>query len=101
MSDFAQPPPRNPSTLDKVVAEVSERRRLWKKEHPDSAEPLRLPEKSVPSSAPHTSGAAYRRISDVEASPISWYWRGKLARGKVSLIVGHPGLAKSTLALSI
>lgn len=44
---------------------------------------------------------AYRRMSDIKAQPIRWLWPGVIARGKVSMIAGHPGLGKSQLALGI
>src|SRR5262249_19825332 len=42
-----------------------------------------------------------RRISEIEAQPIRWLWPGRIARGKVTMLAGHPGLAKSQLALGI
>ena len=38
-----------------------------------------------------------RRASDVEAKPIAWLWEPHFALGKFSMIVGDPGLSKSTL----
>ena len=46
-------------------------------------------------SAGDPSGILYRCMADVRAKPIRWLWPGRIARGKVSLIVGHPGLGKS------
>src|SRR5262245_4950033 len=37
------------------------------------------------------------RMSDVQEEPISWLWRGWLARGKLSLLMGDPGLGKSLI----
>ena len=42
-----------------------------------------------------------RRLSDIEAKPVSWLWRGRIARGKVSIIAGNPGLGKSQVTASI
>lgn len=42
-----------------------------------------------------------RRLSDIEAKPIRWLWPGRIARGKVSMIAGHPGLGKSQLTAAI
>ena len=42
-----------------------------------------------------------RRLSDIEAKPISWLWPGRIARGKVTLIAGNPGLGKSQIAANI
>ena len=40
---------------------------------------------------------AYRCIADVQAKPIHWLWPGRIARGKVSMIAGNPGLGKSQI----
>lgn len=45
--------------------------------------------------------AVYRRLSDVKAQPISWLWQGRIARGKVSMIAGNPGLGKSQLTAAM
>ena len=42
-----------------------------------------------------------RRMSDVEPKPVSWLWPGRIARGKVSIIAGNPGLGKSQITASI
>ena len=42
-----------------------------------------------------------RRMADIEAKPISWLWPGRIARGKVSIIAGNPGLGKSQITASI
>jgi len=47
------------------------------------------------------SGIVCSRVADIEAKPIRWLWRGRIARGKVTLIAGHPGLGKSQAALSL
>lgn len=43
----------------------------------------------------------YRSMADIEAKPISWLWPGRIAKGKVSMIVGNPGLGKSQVCASI
>lgn len=40
---------------------------------------------------------AYKRASDIQAMPIRWLWHGKIARGKVSMLAGNPGLGKSQI----
>lgn len=42
-----------------------------------------------------------RRMSDIEPRPVSWLWPGRIARGKVSIIAGNPGLGKSQITASI
>ena len=43
----------------------------------------------------------YRAISDIQAKPIHWLWKGRIARGKVSMIAGNPGLGKSQITASM
>ena len=42
-----------------------------------------------------------RRMSAIQAKPIRWLWPGRIARGKVSMIAGHPGLGKSQLTAAL
>ena len=46
------------------------------------------------------SGIVSSCVADIEAKPIRWLWRGRIARGKVTLIAGHPGLGKSQAILN-
>ncbi len=41
------------------------------------------------------------RFADIQSEPISWLWQGRIARGKVTLIVGDPGLGKSLLTTTL
>jgi putative DNA primase/helicase len=43
----------------------------------------------------------YRSMSEVESRAIDWLWPGRFAKGKVSMIVGNPGLGKSQVCASI
>ncbi|HTP64636.1 MAG TPA: AAA family ATPase [Geobacteraceae bacterium] len=52
-------------------------------------------------SAEKTLPFRYRRLSDIEAKPIRWLWPGRIARGKVSILAGHPGLGKSQITASL
>lgn len=40
-----------------------------------------------------------RRMSDIPFEPVEWLWNKKIARGKITLIAGHPGLGKSQIGL--
>jgi putative DNA primase/helicase len=52
--------------------------------------------------APTTaSRAIFRRVADVQAKPIRWLWPGRIARGKVSIIAGNPGLGKSQVTVAM
>lgn len=48
-----------------------------------------------------SSDVLSRCMADIEAKPINWLWYGKIARGKVSMIAGHPGLGKSQITASL
>jgi hypothetical protein len=42
-----------------------------------------------------------RRVADIAARPVQWLWPGRIARGKVTMLAGHPGLGKSQVALAM
>lgn len=46
-------------------------------------------------------GAVVRCLADVTPMPIEWLWPGRIALGKVTLIVGDPGLGKSLLTIAL
>ncbi|MFW6062320.1 MAG: AAA family ATPase, partial [Planctomycetota bacterium] len=41
------------------------------------------------------------RLADVEAQDVHWLWLNRFARGKLSLLAGHPGLGKSQITIDI
>ncbi len=41
------------------------------------------------------------RVSDVTPEPVKWLWPGRLARGKLTLIAGDPGIGKSQIGIDI
>jgi hypothetical protein len=43
----------------------------------------------------------FLRAADVPHRPVEWLWPGRIAIGKVTLLVGDPGLGKSLVALDI
>lgn len=47
---------------------------------------------------PQPSRLQVIRLSDVQPEAISWLWRGRLARGKATLLMGDPGLGKSLIS---
>lgn len=52
----------------------------------------------VPKPEPHDDGRAspvMLNMADVEATPISWLWTGRVAVGRITLMAGHPGCGKS------
>ncbi len=46
-------------------------------------------------------GLECETLADVVPEEIDWLWRGRIARGKVTMIVGDPGDGKSYLSLAI
>ncbi len=40
-------------------------------------------------------------IKDVEMQPINWLWKSRIARGKITIIAGNPGLGKSQLTAAL
>jgi archaellum biogenesis ATPase FlaH len=41
------------------------------------------------------------KLADVQPEPIHWLWPGRIALGKLTLLIGDPGLGKSLLTLDI
>jgi hypothetical protein len=42
-----------------------------------------------------------RNVSNITAQPIRWMWQDRIARGKLTIIAGNPGLGKSQITASI
>ena len=42
-----------------------------------------------------------RKFSDIEIKPVNWLWEGQIARGKLTIITGEPGLGKSQITAFI
>lgn len=56
----------------------------------------------IPAKEPIQAGTlTTRRLSDISPEPVSWLWPGRIARGKVTMIAGNPGLGKSQITASI
>jgi putative DNA primase/helicase len=62
--------------------------------HPEAAEPPARADDDV-------SGLVLRCVADVQARPVRWLWPSRIARGKVSMLAGHPGLGKSQVCVSL
>ncbi len=49
----------------------------------------------------HLAVVNLSRASDIKPEPITWLWRDWLARGKMHIVAGQPGVGKSTIAMKI
>lgn len=47
------------------------------------------------------SKALTRCFKDIESVPINWLWKERIALGKLTMIVGDPGLGKSLVTIAI
>ncbi len=57
----------------------------------------------TPAFVPKETGSRLivKRLSDVESVPVQWLWYPRFALGKVSLLVGNPGVGKSFASLDM
>lgn len=55
------------------------------------------PDESVPEAGSLTT----RCLADIESKPICWLWPFRIARGKLTILAGNPGLGKSQITASI
>jgi hypothetical protein len=62
------------------------------------AAPLFTPA-SIASTPAATAGPVVVRLADVQAETVSYVWPHRIARSKLNLIVGDPGLGKSQITL--
>jgi hypothetical protein len=71
--------------------------------NPFAARGATKPKSKKPASASKTHPNALQtvRASDVKMGPVRWLWPERIARGKLTVYAGDPGLAKSTIAISI
>jgi hypothetical protein len=53
----------------------------------------------VPSTA--TSGAVVTQLSTIEPEVVAWLWPARVARGKITVLAGDPGLGKSFVTLDV
>lgn len=48
-----------------------------------------------------SAGPVLVRLADVQPEEITWLWPGRIARGKLTLFVGDPGIGKSMLTMDL
>lgn len=59
--------------------------------------PMNKVKKIIENAKPPESNISYCRLSEVKAEPIKWLWKNRIARGKITILAGDPGLGKSQL----
>ena len=58
-------------------------------------------EPAAPRSGPATPEPILICMADVEPEAVSWLWTRRLARGKITILAGDPGVGKSFLTLDL
>ncbi|MSO29796.1 MAG: hypothetical protein EXQ48_02485 [Acidobacteria bacterium] len=86
-------PPLDAGELDAVIRQV-----LTQADRTDF-----VPDVEIEATAPtdSTRRAVLTRLSDIEAQEIEYIWPGRIARGRLNLLIGDPGLGKSFVSLDI
>jgi hypothetical protein len=89
--------------VDKLGLGEGEDVMQWLTKHPEAtrADIEALPRLATESAANDTAGVVFRCMANIEAKPIDWLWPGKIARGKVTMLAGNPGLGKSQVTASL
>lgn len=67
----------------------------------DDAAVLSVLEAARPSGMPAPALAVLERADAIAPQPVSWVWPGRIARGKTTLVAGHPGTGKSQLTCAL
>lgn len=59
--------------------------------------------KDQPAGAPTGTqlGPVVKCVADVQSEKVSWLWRRRLARGKLTLLMGDPGVGKSFITIDV
>jgi putative DNA primase/helicase len=88
---------------DATLADLNALSRVVARHDPRDSRILQSPQSGATGAvlSGQISAVIVRRLSDVEAKPIRWLWPGRIARGKVSMIAGHPGLGKSQVTAAL
>ena len=63
--------------------------------------PREVVEASPTLGAKTASALQFARLDEVEAKHVDWLWHNRLARGKLTLLAGEPGIGKSQTACDI
>ena len=103
--DGAQAPPTKPLKSISPEERAALHRRMKQDSQREATETVTRarragPKTSVAASNPKT-GPTLTRGDSITLTPVSWLWRGWLARGKLHVMAGAPGCGKTTLAVNL
>ncbi len=65
----------------------------------ENAQPVKIAES--PKKICADDGVIFVNGADLVPEPINWLWHGWLAKGKLHILAGQPGLGKTTIAMSL
>jgi putative DNA primase/helicase len=95
-------PPLPQAEVLQVVARLADR------EHAKGTEGLKqggggltLPPTATPTSPTKPRRVLARPYRDIDATDVAWLWQDRIALGKLTLLVGEPGLGKTFAAVDI
>ncbi len=80
-----------------VVAMADE---MPEEKEPDSETPAATADSETPAESAE-SVAQVRTLADIEPREIRWLWPGRIARGRITLLVGVPGAGKSFMMADV
>jgi putative DNA primase/helicase len=65
--------------------------------------PVWVPVEPTPRALPNNTSAVlqFARMDEVEATQVEWLWPNRLARGKLTLVAGDPGIGKSQISCDV
>ncbi len=100
VSDWLDADPRRAEKLAGICFDAP----LWQPPAEDDAEPK--PD-DKPEHAAHrtrsqpSAGLLFERMDSMQPEPVEWIWPGYLARGKLTLLAGDPGVGESQISLAV
>lgn len=74
---------------------------LWREWRPEPNERAKATATKNKLNGKSPSKAIWRMMDEIEPERISWVWPGRIAKGKLTIIAGNPGLGKSQITLDI
>jgi putative DNA primase/helicase len=59
------------------------------------------PTRNLIASVDQSPGVVMRCFADIEPEPLKWLWAGRIPLGKLTLLIGDPGLGKSLVTVDV